>query len=354
MGDGTKENPYTREDVLRLIEENDGTAMGLDLSNGKFQDNVDLSDLNLSGIKLNFAWLFRADFDGSSLDSAELLGAKLQHATFNPLESKDAEPKNASLQMVGLGDADLTNAEFRQANLTAARFQEQQQTTLPTRESMILPSPAFLHGTDFRNANLFLANFKGCYFYGTKLERAFIRGADIFEAHLEEADWGSYKIGEENKKEELHFAVSIYRRLKVWYTQKGYYDIAAKFYYREREAARKGASRWNDRVAGWLSWALFGHGEGWKRILFWIAGFILFFALIYIGIGTFIPNLGTLTPNTLLHSLYYSAVSFTALGYGNWAPQPTAWIKGLGAFEALLGISTMALLLVTFVRKWTR
>jgi len=32
MGDGTQENPFTREDVLRLIEENGGTAKGLDLS----------------------------------------------------------------------------------------------------------------------------------------------------------------------------------------------------------------------------------------------------------------------------------------------------------------------------------
>ena len=29
MGDGIAENPYTREDVLKLIEENGGTAEGL-------------------------------------------------------------------------------------------------------------------------------------------------------------------------------------------------------------------------------------------------------------------------------------------------------------------------------------
>jgi len=32
MGDGTQENPFTREDVLKKIEENGGTAKGLDLS----------------------------------------------------------------------------------------------------------------------------------------------------------------------------------------------------------------------------------------------------------------------------------------------------------------------------------
>ncbi len=36
MGDGTKEKPYTREDVLKLIKENESTAYGLDLSEKSF------------------------------------------------------------------------------------------------------------------------------------------------------------------------------------------------------------------------------------------------------------------------------------------------------------------------------
>ena len=36
MGDGTEQNPLTREDVLRLIEENVGKAIGLDLSEKVF------------------------------------------------------------------------------------------------------------------------------------------------------------------------------------------------------------------------------------------------------------------------------------------------------------------------------
>jgi hypothetical protein len=37
MGDGTKKNPYTRKDVLRLIEENGGRTVGLDLSGKYFE-----------------------------------------------------------------------------------------------------------------------------------------------------------------------------------------------------------------------------------------------------------------------------------------------------------------------------
>jgi hypothetical protein len=70
---------------------------------------------------------------------------------------------------------------------------------------------------------------------------------------------------------------------------------------------------------------------------------LLFAAAYYFG--------GNLEP---LDSLYYSAVSFTALGYGQWAPEPTGWVKGLGAFEAFIGVFMMALFLITFVRKMIR
>jgi hypothetical protein len=68
----------------------------------------------------------------------------------------------------------------------------------------------------------------------------------------------------------------------------------------------------------------------------------LLFSLIYFGIGT-------LTPNTFLDSLYHSAISYTAIGYGNWSPGPTGQLKGLGAFESVAGVSMMALHLATFV-----
>ncbi|MBA7675747.1 hypothetical protein ES703_83984 [subsurface metagenome] len=126
------------------------------------------------------------------------------------------------------------------------------------------------------------------------------------------------------------------------------YDTAAKFYYREKEANRK-ALKWpsKNRLAAGFMRVLFGYGEEWKRIFGWIATVIVVFAAAYYFWGSF-------SSSSFLDTLYYSATSFTALGYGNWAPQPTGWAKYAGAVEAVIGVSMMALLLVTFVRKWTR
>ena len=89
MGDGTKQNPYTREDVLRLIEENGGTAKGLDLSGKVFKAGINLSGLNLAEIILKEAvFLFRQEDnerEGAHLEGANFWYAELQGAYFSEL-----------------------------------------------------------------------------------------------------------------------------------------------------------------------------------------------------------------------------------------------------------------------------
>lgn len=367
MGDGSKENPYTREDVLEWIAHNDGRAAGLDLSLNQFEGGIDLSDLDLSGINLNSTRLFRANLNGSNLDGAVMQKAYLGYATFTPLKSKAA-----SLQGIDLRNANLHDAEFRKADLTGAQFQATEIQAVvhpPQLQGKLLELlPASLERTDFSYANLFRANFKGCYFYSTKLEGAFIRGADIFDAHLEQVDWGSYKIGEESKKEELHFAESIYRRLKQWYMNAGHYDIAGEFLFREMEAKRKNLRWLQPPERRWLGWWplrgqkvrlsvykwLYGYGERPWRVVLW--GLLVLFglALIYFFLRGVAPY--TLTTEAFLGSLYYSAVSFTALGYGPWFSPGSVrdWVQGVGAAESFIGVFMIALFLVTFVRKMTR
>ena len=354
MGDGTRENPFTREDVLKLIEENGGRAEGLDLSEKVFVEQIDLSDLDLSdldlsGIKLTNLRLFRANFNGSNLERAIMQKASLGYATFNPLNSK-----GASLKGVDLRWANLHDAEFRGADLTVAQFQEtpvQAVVHPPELQGKLLELlPASLERTDFRGANLFRANFKGCYFYGTKLEGAFIRGADILEAHLEEADWGNYKIGEENKKD-FYSAENHYRPLKVWYTNAGIYDTAGEFFFREMTAQRKGIRWWpHPRHRAWSKFVslICGYGERPLRVIGWAASVVLISALIYFIVGS------VWEWSAFWNSLYFSAVSFTALGYGSWLQATNDWVKGIGAFESFVGVFTIALFLITFTRKMRR
>ena len=341
-----RKGPLTREDVLKLIEENGGKTEGLDLSEQIFVEAIDLSGLDLHGIILKGARFpthaergqrVGARFDGSDLTGADLSDIDFEYAQFKKLNNQPTR-----LARVDLRGSWLLDANFQGAYLRGAKLGE-----VPEEKG----EPAMLDGTDLRGADLLRANFRGCYFNKTKLEGAYIRGTDIFNAHLEEIEWVKYKIGEENKKEGLYFAESIYRQLKQWYTNEGIYDVAGEFFFREMEAKRKSLS-WTPQPQHrfWLSIHAFvsGYGERPPSVIRWAVIWIFGLAVIYYMIGA------TWSLSAAWNSLYFSIVSFTALGYGSWANATNEWMKGIGALESFMGVFTIALFLVTFTRKMRR
>ncbi len=279
-----KEKPLTREDVLKLIKENGGTAKGLDFSGKTFETSIDLSKLNLEGINLKNAIFVGANLRNTNLNSSQLQGV----------------------------------------NFVISNLQE---------------------------ANLEYANLEGAQLLGTNLCGAVLTLVKFTSVTLGDINWGNYILGEEKTGGFSYYsAVETYRRLKIWYTEHGMYNVAGKFFFREMTANRKSMKWWpNPFPRAWSKFLsiLCGYGEKWHRVIISAVIVVFGLALIYLVIGT-------LTPNTFINSLYYSAVSFTALGYGSWAPEPTGWVKGLGAFEAFLGVFMMALFLITFTRKMTR
>ena len=253
---------------------------------------------------------------------------------------------------VNLRGAHLIDADFKEADLAAAQLQGKEITVAGvTGETVTVfeALPAVVERTDFHYANLSQADFTACRFYGTKLEGAKLRGAGIYEAHLEEADWGSYVAGEEQNRN-FYDSERAYRRLKQWYANAAMYDVAGQFFFREMTARRK-MLKWRPNPLPRL-WSKFisviwGYGEKPERVVIWATTIIFGLAAAYFFWGTF-------NSSSFLDSLYYSAASFTALGYGSWAPQPTGWAKAMGAVEAFIGVFSMALFLVTFTRKMTR
>ena len=306
MGDGTLENPFTLEDVRRLIEENGGTAKGLDLSKKVFQQGIDLRGIDLKEVILRDA-IFPSFYDQNVIEIVDLTGVHLE---------------KADLRRARLEGADLTTTHLEGANLWHAHLER-----------------ARLWDTHLEGANLVGSHLEGVNLTRTKFSR---------DVSLEDVDWGNYMLDEE-KPGGFDSAVASYRHLKVWYSNAGYSDTAAKFYYREKEANRKAlkwcSKHWNDRLALEILRVLFGYGERWWNILGWMS-FIIFgsMAAYYFS--------GALN---LSYSLYFSVISFTALGYGKWVDiTPQGWVQALGAAESFLGVLLMALFLVTFVRKWTR
>jgi hypothetical protein len=347
MGDGTKEKPYTREDVLRLIKKNGGTAEGLDLTGKWFEKGIDLRKLNLNGIILN----------GASLEKARLKGTKLRNAHLEGAWLLKANLERASLIDAHLEKADLSQAHLEEASLDRAHLEE-----------------AELWGAHLERAYLWGVNFEGSYLRGAYLAGAILRLAKLSSnTELANVNWGDYIVGEE-RLGNFKVATDTYRQLKAWHASVGMHDIAGKFFFREMTARR------NDYWWGNISLptveihqtvqlkkfpkALFPHKPfhwAWSALLNLLCGYgekpervVISAAVIVFGLAAAYSLWGSFSSSSFGDTLYYSVASFTALGYGRWAPQPTGWAKGMGAAEAVLGVSMMALFLVTFTRKMIR
>lgn len=324
MGTGTEKNPYTRKDVLRLIKKNGGTAAGLDLSGKYFEDDIDLRGLDFNGIKLQ-----KVDLMGANLQGIELIGINLQGANLS-----DTNLQGSNLASINLENASIENANLQEANLADANLQR---------------------------ADLRMANLQGARLWHADLRRALLWDANLKGAMLEEVKWDSkYMVGDEPEPKEqipadarqqfLGEAESVYRHLKSCHMEHGLYNIAGKFFYREMEARRKAQSWKQEPLQKLWSWTLkllCGYGEKPQRVAISAAAIVFGLAAAYFFWGSF-------SSTSFWDTLYYSVASFTALGYGQWAPQPTGWAKGVGAAEAVLGVSMLALFLVTFTRKVSR
>ena len=385
----SEEKPLTREDVLKLIKENGGKAEGIDLSDKVFEPGINLQGLDLHGITLNGS-VFPLTTSEEVLEKTLLSGAQLQ---------------NANLQMAQLQYVSLSSANLQQANLTLSNLHKAQLTMSNLKESKLLGincqetdltgvniSGANIGGiiTQFglQIANLQKADLKGATIYKTTLNGADLRGADLRYANMREAkiqqidvsrdtrfenvQWGNYILGAERELDEenrgsLDTIEEPYRRLKQWYTEAGMYDVAGAFHYREMTVRRKlkrrllkeppfaeiswftKKSREMKRFIEWLLlclyWLLCGYGEKPERVVISAIAVVLGGGSIYIA--------GAQSPQM---AYYFSAVSFTALGYGAWINSSSieTWVKALGACEAFIGVFMMALFLVTFTRKMTR
>ncbi len=100
-----------------------------------------------------------------------------------------------------------------------------------------------------------------------------------------------------------------------------------------------------------ISNRVWGYGEKPFRVFGTALASILTFGFIYAGSGLVLPAGGRGT-TSFWDSLYFSAVTFTTVGYGDFLPQ--GWVKFTAVLECLLGITLTPLFVVALTRRYLR
>ncbi len=260
--------------------------------------------------------------------------------------------KGCDLYDVWLTEANFDNADLRKANLEKGH----------------------LFGLSLKGASLFKANFEN-----SNLRHADLTGADMMGTLFENAKLASIKWGEDNiikqevealeadKKGDRELAVTkyieaeeIYLTLKKSFGNKGLSKEEGFFFYREMTTKRMQCPLFSWARLGFkLADISCGYGEKVGRILGFSVFVIFVNALIYafagFGGGDTIYKINMSTGfmdiiETFLMSMYYSTVTFTTLGYGDYSPI-SAISRLFAGVEAFTGAFLVALFVISVYKR---
>lgn len=270
---------------------------------------------------------------GIALKNAKLAGIDLvRHHQKTGFDMSHAELYRADLQGAHLFNLNLQNASLMKA--------------------------------DLRDSNLHCANLINCNLLGIKWNGARIENINVGkvikqERMAKEAE----KVGEaEIAKDYFEQTEEIYRDLRKAAEREGLFAMGGHFLQKELTMRRHLMPRFSSQRFISKAIDLFcGYGEAPMRVIGFSLALIFICAILYMFTGlsysdeVHIFNLDNgLKANLVLlfNCIYYSVVTFTTLGYGDFTPIGLS--RAIAAIEAFTGSFTIALYVVVFVKKMTR
>jgi len=217
---------------------------------------------------------------------------------------------------------------------------------------------------NLRDANLNCANLEGTNMLGVKWVGCKFENVNIGKKIKQEIEAKEVlrHDGRQKNIDYLKQAEEIYRDLRKHAEHEGMFCLAGYLIQKELTMRRLQLPPYSiKRFISKMVDIFCGYGEAPLRIIGLSLTIILVCAFIYSFTGlnyngtTQAVNTGLpLKENIALFwsSLYYSVVTFTTLGYGDFTPVGIS--RAIAAAEAFIGSFTIALFVVVFVKKMTR
>lgn len=265
----------------------------------------------------------------------------LSQADLSGTQIFDMDLEHAELVGADLSGCDLTHCNLRGADLTRAKMVNSR-----------------LWNADLTGANLSEADVRGSDLWNARLFNSKIWHTDFKDARslsIRNFSEGA-KAGSNARIDEsgVLAAEESYRALKNYFLQNGMYNDASWASYKEKAMERlilKKNGNWHYLPSLFMG-LVCGYGEKPYRIVLAAILTILSFAFMFYIFNGIRNVLDPLYIMKWSDYIYYSTVTFTTVGYGDFIPKPYPFFRLSAALEAFLGVFLTGLFILTLARKY--
>ena len=284
----------------------------------------------------------KSDFRGKDLKGQNLSKASMSQADLSGSNLFDAKLKDADLVGANFSGCDMTHCDLRGADLTKANLRDTRLWGADMRGAVL--SECDLSDADLWNAKLFNAKLWHANLAGTKsLTRlSFSDGSKYFpRIHINESGPAA--------------AEESYRDLKQLFLHNGLYNDAGWASFREKVMERLVMKKKGDLnyFPSLLMSVLCGYGEKPYRIIMSAAIAIFGFAFGYMLTDGADYTMGGNYTMNLVDYVYFSTITFTTVGFGDFLPRAFPLFRAMAATEAFLGVFLSGLFIFTLARKYS-
>ena len=291
-----------------------------------------LTGWNLQKIVLKDGHLEKADLSKANFSQAVLAGSHIFDSRFEGADLVGADMTNCEMTHCDLKGADLTKARLAGARLWNAD----------------------LEGANLTECDLSWTDLWGAKLFRVKLWHTVFTGAKSITSRSFSGDTGLFKCPVINETGLLS-AEESYRDLKSYFMSNGMYNDASWASFKEKTMERMLFKKKRDLtyIPSALMNILCGYGEKPYRIIISALSTIFIYALVYFALNA--VECSTAQGYVLRPSdyLYYSAITFTTVGYGDFIPKTNSLFRLLAASEAFIGTFLTGLFIFTLARRYS-
>ncbi len=295
-------------------------------------DGHDLTGANLKKVALKKAHIEKARLSGADLSQSDLSYAHFFDCNLN----------GAAMIGADLSNCDFTHSSIRKADLTKANLANSRLWNSDLTETNLTESN--LSGSDMWNTKLFKVKLWHTSLAGARsiTKKSFSKGKKLLDI---------VSINESGTTS----AEESYRDIKQYFISNGMYNDASWASFKEKTMERlafKKRGDWN-YIPSLVMSGLCGYGEKPYRIILSAFLTILTFAALYFSFNTVERCGDHAYILKWFDYVYYSAITFTTVGYGDFIPRAHMGARLLAALEAFSGVFVTGLFIFTLARKYS-